>query len=82
MKILVIGKNGQLGKSINKIVCKRQDAENFVFIGRKQLDLFNVNSIRNYFRKNKFNLIGDRNCSEFFMIIYQVQSFFLHQLYF
>ena len=63
MKILVIGKNGQLGKSINKIVCQRQDAKNFVFIGRRQLDLCDANSIRNYFRKNKFNLII--NCAAY-----------------
>lgn len=63
MKILVVGKNGQLGKSLNKIVSKRKDAKNFIFIGRKQMNLCNKNSISNYFRKNKFNLII--NCAAY-----------------
>lgn len=63
MKILVIGKNGQLGKSLNNIVSKRKDAKNFIFIGRKQLNLSNTNSIRSYFKKNTFNLII--NCAAY-----------------
>ena len=63
MKILVIGKNGQLGRSLNNIVCKRKDSKNFIFIGRKQLDLSNANSIRSYFKKNTFNIII--NCAAY-----------------
>jgi dTDP-4-dehydrorhamnose reductase len=63
MKILVIGKNGQLGRSLNNIVCKRKDSKNFIFIGRKQLNLSNANSIRSYFKKNTFNIII--NCAAY-----------------
>jgi len=63
MKILVIGKNGQLGKSLNNIVCNRKDSKNFIFIGRNQLNLCNTESIRNYFKKNIFNLII--NCAAY-----------------
>ncbi|MDA8605218.1 dTDP-4-dehydrorhamnose reductase [Gammaproteobacteria bacterium] len=63
MKILVIGKNGQLGRSLNNIVCKRKDSKNFIFIGRKQLNLSNTKSIRSYFKKNTFNIII--NCAAY-----------------
>ena len=63
MKILVIGKNGQLGRSLYKIVCKRKDSKNFIFIGKNQLNLCNTESIRSYFKKNTFNLII--NCAAY-----------------
>ena len=39
MKILVIGKNGQLGKSIHKSVTNNEQTDEFVFVGREELDL-------------------------------------------
>jgi len=70
MRILVTGKNGQLGKSINKIVNTgngknnyQQDNE-FIFVGREELDLSNNSSIINYFNNNdKFDVII--NCAAY-----------------
>jgi dTDP-4-dehydrorhamnose reductase len=70
MRILVTGKNGQLGKSINKIVNTgngknnyQQDNE-FIFIGREELDLSSESSISHYFdRSNKFDVII--NCAAY-----------------
>jgi dTDP-4-dehydrorhamnose reductase len=69
MKILVTGKNGQLGKSINKIVNTgngknnyQQDNE-FIFVGREELDLSKKESIASYFNNNKFDVII--NCAAY-----------------
>ncbi len=70
MRILVTGKNGQLGKSINKIVNTgngknnyQQDNE-FIFVGREELDLSSESSISHYFdRSNKFDVII--NCAAY-----------------
>ena len=62
MKVLVIGKNGQLGKSI-KINTPINECNNFSFIGRDDLDLNNSSSIRNYFEDKNFDLII--NCAAF-----------------
>ncbi|MDC0407635.1 dTDP-4-dehydrorhamnose reductase [Candidatus Thioglobus sp.] len=63
MRILVTGKNGQLGQSINKIVDTgngknnyQQDNE-FIFIGREELDLSKKESIASYFDNNNFDVI-------------------------
>ena len=70
MRILVTGKNGQLGKSINKIVNTgngknnyQQDNE-FIFVGREELDLSSESSINHYFdRSDKFDIII--NCAAY-----------------
>ena len=70
MRILVTGKNGQLGKSINKIVNTgngknnyQQDNE-FIFVGREELDLSSENSISHYFDSNDgFDIII--NCAAY-----------------
>jgi dTDP-4-dehydrorhamnose reductase len=70
MRILVTGKNGQLGKSLNKIVNSdngknnyKQDNE-FIFVGREELDLSSERSISHYFdRSNKFDVII--NCAAY-----------------
>jgi dTDP-4-dehydrorhamnose reductase len=69
MRILVTGKNGQLGKSINKIVNTgngknnyQQDNE-FIFVGREELDLSKEKSIANYFNHNTFDVII--NCAAY-----------------
>lgn len=67
MRILVTGKNGQLGQSIKKIVYKKSDIFSnncdFVFVGRNELDLKSVTSIHTYFDKNKFDIII--NCAAY-----------------
>ena len=69
MRILVTGKNGQLGKSINKIVNTgngknnyQQDNE-FIFVGREELDLSNENNIARYFEDNAFDIVI--NCAAY-----------------
>ena len=63
MKILVTGKNGQLGKSIHKIVTSNEKNSEFVFVGREALDLSNQDSIVNYFNNNSFDIII--NCAAY-----------------
>ncbi len=62
MRILVTGKNGQLGKSIHKIVANDRQIDDFVFVGRKELDLNNEGNITHYFNK-KFDIII--NCAAY-----------------
>ena len=58
MRILVTGKNGQLGQSINKLinidskVKYNPNSNEFIFVGRDELDLSSKNSIDNYFNNN------------------------------
>ena len=55
MRILVTGKNGQLGRSIQKIVNtdtkigNNQSPNDFIFVGREELDLSSESSISHYF---------------------------------
>jgi dTDP-4-dehydrorhamnose reductase len=63
MKILIIGKNGQLGKSLNKIISKSNLDDDYVFIGREVLDLTDLKSISNFFKKNKFDIVI--NCAAY-----------------
>jgi len=64
MRILVTGKNGQLGQSIHKIVANTEQTDDFVFVGREELDLSNENNIARYFDNNdKFDVII--NCAAY-----------------
>jgi UDPglucose 6-dehydrogenase len=70
MRILVTGKNGQLGKSINKLVnteAKTEDNSNpnkFIFAGREELDLSSESNISHYFDNNdRFDIII--NCAAY-----------------
>jgi len=68
MRILVTGKNGQLGQSIQKIVNKggydNQSVNDFIFVGRDELDLSKDCSISNYFDNNdKFDIVI--NCAAY-----------------
>jgi len=63
MRILVTGKNGQLGKSINKIVANNEQTNEFVFVGREELDLSNGSNIARYFEGNVFDIII--NCAAY-----------------
>jgi len=69
MKILVTGKNGQLGRSIQKTVNadtkigNNQSPNEYIFAGREDLDLSSKSSISHYFDNNKFDLII--NCAAY-----------------
>jgi dTDP-4-dehydrorhamnose reductase len=70
MRILVTGKSGQLGKSIQKLVNtdtridNNQNANDFIFVGREELDLNKENNISHYFSNNdKFDIII--NCAAY-----------------
>ena len=64
MRILVTGKNGQLGKSLHKLVSEKKYDNEFIFVGREELDLSNNNSIINYFdNHDKFDIII--NCAAY-----------------
>jgi len=63
MRILVTGKNGQLGKSIHKLVTNTEQADGFVFVGRKELDLSTENGIAHYFEGDAFDIII--NCAAY-----------------
>ncbi|MDA9319577.1 dTDP-4-dehydrorhamnose reductase [Candidatus Thioglobus sp.] len=69
MRILVIGKNGQLGRSIQKIINtgtkidNNQSPNDFIFVGRKELNLSSESSISYYFDNNKFDIII--NCAAY-----------------
>tara|TARA_B110000008_G_scaffold248683_1_gene260902 strand:- start:2374 stop:3252 length:879 start_codon:yes stop_codon:yes gene_type:complete len=65
MKILVIGKNGQLAKSIKKISQQKNYSHlnNFVFAGKEEIDLTNLNSIKNYFNNSNVDIVI--NCAAY-----------------
>jgi dTDP-4-dehydrorhamnose reductase len=70
MRILVTGKNGQLGRSIQKLVNTdakidiNQYSNDFIFIGKGELDLSSESSIGHYFNNNdKFDVII--NCAAY-----------------
>ena len=63
MNILVIGKNGQLGKSIKKVLIKSEKHNKYIFVGKKDLDLSKKSSINGYFKNNIFDLII--NCAAY-----------------
>jgi len=69
MRILVTGKNGQLGRSIQKIVNtgtkidNNQSPNDFIFVGREELDLSSESSISHYFDNNKLDIII--NCAAY-----------------
>ena len=63
MRILVTGKNGQLGKSISRVVKRKSTSSKFIFTGRNELDFADKRSIDNFFKNNKFDIII--NCAAF-----------------
>jgi len=67
MRILVTGKNGQLGRSIKKIVVEKKITNltnyDFIFVGREELNLEHIESIKSYFDVNDFNIII--NCAAY-----------------
>lgn len=63
MKILVIGKHSQLGKSLQKIILKNKKKDKYIFVGREQLNLENKLNILKYFKNNFFDIII--NCAAY-----------------
>ncbi len=69
MRILVTGKNGQLGQSINKLINTEAKTDEslssnkFIFVGRGELDLSSKSNINHYFNDNKFDIII--NCAAY-----------------
>jgi dTDP-4-dehydrorhamnose reductase len=70
MRILVTGKNGQLGRSIQKMVNadtridNNQNSNDFIFVGREELDLSKESNISRYFNNNdRFDIII--NCTAY-----------------
>ena len=68
MKILVLGKDGQLGKSIYKEIFKEKidSGLKFIFVGKEIIDLNNINQIKSYFKKNEFDAII--NCAAYTLV--------------
>lgn len=63
MKVLVIGKDGQLGSCLKKKVEQYELTNQFTFIGRNELDFNSNSNIENYFNNNVFDIII--NCAAF-----------------
>lgn len=69
MRILVTGKNGQLGRSIQKLVnadaksSKKLSLNDFTFVGRQELNLTSESAISQYLVNNKFDIII--NCAAY-----------------
>ena len=63
MKILITGKNGQLGKSIHKVFTRKKLPYEFVFVGRQELDLSSIDSIKDFFNQNTFDIVI--NCAAY-----------------
>ena len=63
MKILVIGKNGQLSKSINKVSTNTKQDNEYTFAGREEFDLSKEIDINSYFNNNNFDAII--NCAAY-----------------
>ena len=65
-RILVTGKSGQLGQSIQKLVIQHSTLNtqhSFTFVGRDELDLSSSKSIREYFTDKSFDVII--NCAAY-----------------
>ena len=63
MKILIIGKNGQLGKCIKEAISYSNNSNQFFFIAKDVIDLSQNKSIESYFKKNLFDIII--NCAAY-----------------
>ena len=63
MNILVLGKTGQLGKSIHELVLSSLQKHNFVFVGREELDLNQNKSINSFFNGRHFDVVI--NCAAY-----------------
>ncbi|GAL62291.1 dTDP-4-dehydrorhamnose reductase [Algibacter lectus] len=55
MKILVIGANGQLGKTIEELYQNNNEGIDFTFVSKSKLDITNLKSIQSFFEKETFD---------------------------
>lgn len=63
MKILIIGKNGQLGKSIQKSILNKNQSNDYVFTGSQELNLNVLSDIERFFNQNAFDIVI--NCAAY-----------------
>ena len=67
MRILVTGRDGQLGQSLQKLVDEKNTTshidDTFSFIGKEDLDFVDSNCINDFFEKNRFDIVI--NCAAF-----------------
>ncbi len=64
--ILVTGKNGQLGQSLQKLVIQNSALKiqhSFTFVGREQLDLAASKSVESFFVNDEYDVII--NCAAY-----------------
>lgn len=57
LNILILGSNGQIGSSLKKILSKNKKKYQITCLERKDLDLTNFIKLRNYLKKNNFDII-------------------------
>jgi len=63
MKVLVIGKNGQLGQSMYQVTSNKHSNHQFVYVGRDDLDLSRASNITKYFQTHHFDVVV--NCAAY-----------------
>ncbi len=63
MKILVIGENGQLGRSIKKSFVNSKLNDQYIFVGKNDLNLIDSKKVSNFFKDKDFDLII--NCAAY-----------------
>lgn len=57
MKILIIGKNSQTGRTFRKIIRESNIKDQFIFVGRQDFDLSNFKETEAFFKVNSFDVI-------------------------
>lgn len=82
MKILITGKNGQLGQSISKVLENNKEYYDklnfcqFKFVGKKELNFANKFSVQNFFNNNcRFDIIV--NCAAYTAVDEAEKNLFL-----
>jgi dTDP-4-dehydrorhamnose reductase len=63
MKILILGKNGQLGKSMKKALATKNSNDEYIYTSRSDIDMLDSESISNFFDGHKIDIIV--NCSAY-----------------
>ena len=75
MKVLVIGKHGQLCKSINKVITNTKQENEYIFTGTEDLDLSKETNNNSYFNYNIFDAII--NCAAYTKVEKAEENFVL-----
>ena len=57
MKILILGKNGQLGKSMKKALATKNSNDEYIYTSRSDIDMLDSESISNFFDGHKIDII-------------------------